>query len=152
VPIAMAADGFLPKVMGLRSRRTGVPWVAVLVCAIGWAMCLKLGFEKLLLLDTLLYGLSLILEFAALVALRIREPNLARPYKVPGGLLGCIIISLGPIPLMVVAFWKALSDDGARRGLEFSAGTVILGVLLYFVALQTSPRLRRFCASLEKKQ
>ena len=150
VPIAMAADGFLPKVMGRRSRRTGVPWVAVLVCAIGWAMCLKLGFEKLLLLDTLLYGLSLILEFAALIALRLREPNLARPYKVPGGLLGCIVISLGPIPLMVVAFWKALSDDGARAGLKLSAWTVILGIILYFVALQTSPRLRRFCASLKE--
>jgi amino acid transporter len=143
VPIAMAADGFLPKVMGLRSRRTGVPWVAVIVCAIGWGMCLKLGFEKLLLLDTLLYGLSLILEFAALVALRIREPGLARPYKVPGGLLGCIVISLGPIPLMAVASYQAFSEDGARRGLAFSVGAVVLGVILYFVAVIINPRLRQ---------
>ena len=143
VPIALAADGFLPKFMGLRSRRTGVPWVAVLVCAVGWGMCLKLGFEKLLLLDTLLYGLSLILEFAALVALRLREPALPRPYKVPGGLAGCILISLGPIPLMAAACYQALKDDGARRGLVLSAAALVLGVVLYFVAFLANPRLRR---------
>jgi amino acid transporter len=152
VPIAMAADGFLPKVMGLRSRRTGVPWVALLVCAMGWGMCLKLGFEKLLLLDTLLYGLSLILEFAALVALRLREPALARPYKVPGGLLGCILISLGPIPLMAVAFYQALSQESARKGLMFSAVAVVLGIVLYFVALQISPRVRQHRAAFSAGQ
>jgi amino acid transporter len=143
VPIALAADGLLPRFMGIRSRRTGVPWVAVLVCAVGWGMCLKLGFEKLLLLDTLLYGLSLILEFAALVALRLREPGLPRPYEVPGGLAGCILISLGPIPLMAVACYQALQDDNAGKALVFSAVAVVLGVVLYFVALILSPRLRR---------
>jgi amino acid transporter len=143
VPIAMAADGFLPRVMGRRSRRTGVPWVAVLVCAVGWGVCLKLGFEKLLILDTILYGLSLLLEFAALIALRLREPDLARPYKVPGGLLGCIVISLGPVPLMAVACYQALSEKDARNGLIFAGGATALGIVLYFVALALSPRLRR---------
>ncbi len=148
VPIAMAADGFLPKIMGRRSPRTGVPWVAVIVCAVCWGMCLKLGFEKLLLLDTLLYGLSLILEFAALIALRLREPALARPYKVPGGLVGCIVISLGPLPIMAVAFYQALSDESASKGLMFASAAVVLGVILYFVAVFTSPRLRQHRAGL----
>jgi amino acid transporter len=143
VPVAMAADGFLPKVLGLRSRRTGVPWVAILVCAVGWGMCMKLGFEKLLLLDTLLYGLSLILEFAALIALRVREPALPRPYKVPGGLLGCIVITLGPIPIMVLAFYESLSDEGAHKGLIVSALTVVAGFILYFAAVWINPRLRK---------
>ncbi len=142
VPIAMAADGFLPKVMGLRTRRSGAPWVAILVCAVGWGACLKLGFENLLLIDTLLYGLSLILEFAALIALRAREPNLTRPYKVPGGLPGCILITLLPITIMGVAFYKYLSDDGARNALIASAIAVVAGVILYFVALGFNPALR----------
>jgi len=140
VPLAMAADGFLPRVMGLRSRRTGVPWVAIVVCAIGWGICLKLGFENLLLLDTLLYGLSLILEFAALIALRVREPGLPRPYKVSGGLLGCIVISLGPIPIMCLAFYESLFDEGAHKGLIVSAIITAAGVFLYFVAVWINPR------------
>ncbi len=141
VPIALAADGFLPKVMGRRNR-AGVPWVAVLACAVGWGMCLKLGFEKLLLLDTLLYGLSLILEFAALIALRVRQPGLPRPYKVPGGLVGCILISLGPIPLMAAAGYQAFHETDARKGLFVATSAVVLGVVLYYVALLVSPRLR----------
>jgi amino acid transporter len=143
VPIAMADDGFLPGVIGLRSRRNGVPWVAILLCAVGWGMCMKLGFDKLLLLDTLLYGLSLILEFAALVALRLREPDLPRPYKVPGGLLGCILISMGPIPIMCLAFYESLSDDGARKGLIVSGITVVAGFILYFIAAWINPRVRK---------
>ena len=143
VPLAMAADGFLPKVMALRARRTGVPWVSLLVCAVFWALCLRLGFLKLLILDTLLYGLSLLLEFAALVALRLREPGLERPYKIPGGLPVAILLGLGPIPLLAVACWQSFSDDGAMRGIITCAGLVLLGVALYFVALAVSPRLRR---------
>ena len=58
---------------------------------------------RLLILDVLLTGLSILLEFAALVALRIREPNLERPYRVPGGTLGAILIGLPPLALIVTA-------------------------------------------------
>ena len=44
-----------------------------------------MSFSKLLVLDVLLTGLSLMLEFAALVALRIRQPDLPRPFRIPGG-------------------------------------------------------------------
>jgi amino acid transporter len=137
----MAEDGFLPKAMAWRNRM-GAPWVSLIVCAIAWGLCIRLGFLKLLILDTLLYGLSLILEFAALIALRVREPDLARPYKVPGGLAGCIIISLGPIPLMAVAFYQALSDESARRGIITAVILVALGIALYFVAVLLNPRVK----------
>jgi amino acid transporter len=140
VPIAMAADGFLPNVMGLRSQRTGVPWVAILVCAVAWGLCMKLGFSNLLLLDTSLYGLSLLLEFAALIALRFREPNLPRPYKVPAGLFGCIFISIGPLAILCLAFYESLSDEEAKKGLIVSGITVLAGLVLYFVAVGINPR------------
>ena len=38
-----------------------------------WIACLPLGFEKLVEIDILLYGGSLLLEFGALVALRVHE-------------------------------------------------------------------------------
>ena len=34
-------------------------------------------------LDILLYGASLVLEFLALIVLRIREPQLVRPFRCP---------------------------------------------------------------------
>ena len=43
-------------------------------------------------LDILLYGASLVLEFLALIVLRIREPQLLRPFRVPGGMFGAIAV------------------------------------------------------------
>ena len=62
-----------------------------------------LGFERSLILDVLLTGLSILLEFWALVALRIREPELARPFRVPGGMAGAIAIGVPPLALMIAA-------------------------------------------------
>jgi amino acid transporter len=85
LPLAMARDGMLPKVFAKLSARTQAPWVAILVCAACWALCLGLGFRRLITLDIMLYGASLMLEFVTLVVLRIREPGLKREFRVPGG-------------------------------------------------------------------
>ena len=100
LPLAMAQDGMLPQVFGKLHPRSRAPWVAILVCAIGWAMCLGLGFERLVTIDILLYGASLSLEFVALVVLRIREPELPRPFRVPGGLFGAVAVGIAPMLLL----------------------------------------------------
>lgn len=117
LPLGMAEDGLLPAVFARRGSRSGAPWVAILACAAAWVACLGLGFQRLVALDVLLYGLSLALEFAALVALRIREPELARPFRVPGGLFGAIAAGLGPLALLVIA----LVRNGEERVLGINA-------------------------------
>src|SRR4029077_3515663 len=46
LPLVMAEDGYLPRAFTLLHSRTGAPWVAIAVCAILWAVCYPLGFEK----------------------------------------------------------------------------------------------------------
>jgi amino acid transporter len=70
----------LPRIFARRNLR-GVPWVSVLILGLAWALALKLPFERLISIDLILYGSSLILEFVALVVLRVREPNLPRPFR-----------------------------------------------------------------------
>jgi amino acid transporter len=132
LPLVMAEDGYLPRVFARRHPRTGAPWVAIVVCAIGWAALLPLGFERLVLLDVLLTGLSILLEFWALVALRVREPNLERPSRVPGGIVGTVLIGL---PLLVLAGVRERTETiGPVSELSIGAIVVLLGVALYFVA------------------
>jgi amino acid transporter len=78
LPYAMAQDGMLPAVFAKITRRSRAPWVSILVLATGWALCLGFGFERLVTLDILIYGLSLLLEFVALVVLRSLTPNTSR--------------------------------------------------------------------------
>ena len=135
LPLVMAEDGYLPRVVTRRHSRTGAPWVAIIACAVLWAVCYPLGFEKNLVLDVLLTGLSILLEFWALVALRIREPELVRPFRVPGGITGAIVIGLPPLALMVAAVVRNRSEFvGDTNGLVIGIAIIAAGVLLYFLS------------------
>jgi len=135
LPLVMAEDGYLPRAVTRVSSRTGAPWVAVILCAVFWAICYPLGFERSLILDVLLTGLSILLEFWALVALRIREPNLARPYRVPGGTMGAIAIGLPPLALMIAALIRNQTELlGNTNELVIGAAIVAAGVAAYFLS------------------
>jgi amino acid transporter len=143
VPAAMAEDGFLPRAF-TRLNRSGAPWVAILACAAAWALCLGMSFVKLVLLDVLLTGSSLLLEFAALVALRIREPQLRRPYRVPGGMAGAIGVGVLPLALLVLTALRNQAEPvGPLNALEFGAILMIAGVLAYFASVRLRRRTRR---------
>jgi amino acid transporter len=133
LPLAMAQDGMLPRVFARLNRRRA-PWVAILACAIGWALCLELGFERLVTIDILLYGCSLTLEFVALIALRVREPDLERPFRVPGGILGAIAIGIPPV--LLLGFDLVRSEAERVWGMSsFSLGLILVaaGVVAYYL-------------------
>ena len=132
LPLAMAQDGMLPKMFGKRHSRSRAPWVAILVLAILWAPCLLLGFERLVTIDILLYGASLALEFAALIALRIREPELPRPFRVPGGMFGAIAIGITPMLMLGFSIFRSEHETVAGMS-SFAFGMILMaaGVVAY---------------------
>jgi amino acid transporter len=140
LPAVLADDGYLPKIFARRNATTGAPYVAIFACAIVWALALNLSFAKLIMLDVLLTGLSILVEFASLVALRIREPNLERPYRVPGGLAGAIGIGVCPLILLIVAVVRNKAEPiGPINALQLGGLLVAFGVVSYFL----STRFRR---------
>ncbi|HET9400088.1 MAG TPA: hypothetical protein VFO34_03970, partial [Candidatus Acidoferrales bacterium] len=66
---------------------------------------------------------------------RIREPELHRPYRVPGGVIGTVILGIPPAILMVLA---GIRNHGERigpvSGLAVGIGLVLLGPVLYLVS------------------
>src|SRR5260370_39191647 len=147
LPVAMAEDGHLPKIF-TRKLKNGAPWFSILILGMAWTASLGLAFDKLIMLDLLLYGASLVLEFLALIALRIREPGLARPFRVPGGLLGAILVGVGPTALLVVALVKNRDEHldlwrlGSVSQLGFGLFLMAVGVVYYFVAGRAKPEAR----------
>src|SRR5437879_2533832 len=140
LPLAMARDGMLPKVFGKRSTRTQAPWLAILVCATCWALCLGLGFKRLVTLDIMLYGASLMLEFVTLVVLRIREPELKREFRVPGGLAGAVLVGVFPLLLLGLAVVHGGSETVlGMNGLVFGIVIITAGFAVYL----GTARLRR---------
>jgi amino acid transporter len=125
LPLAMAQDGMLPKVFGKLHPKSKAPWVAIVVLACFWMPCLLLGFERLVTLDILVYGSSLFLEFLALAVLRFTEPDLKRPFKVPGGLFGAVAI--GVPPMLLLGFSVARSQHESILGMSsFAFGMILI--------------------------
>ncbi len=134
VPYALAEEGLLPKAMTWKTE-AGVPWVSVVVCSIAWALALGMSFERLISIDLVLYGAALLLEFIALVALRVKEPELLRPFQVPGGIWGAAAMGIGPALLIGFALWAARGERIAGLpSLGFSACVAGAGPLIYLVA------------------
>jgi len=139
LPVVMAEDGYLPRAFARRLPHDGAPWVAVLACCVGWTLSLGLSFERLVCLDILLYGTSLVLEFVALVVLRVREPRLPRPFRVPGGTAAAAALGLGPVALLAMALVKNLDERVAGvNGCVFGAGLVALGPVAYALTRRIS--------------
>lgn len=137
LPMVMAEDGMLPRILTRRNSR-GVPWVSVLLCGLAWALALKLPFEKLITIDLVLYGSSLLLEFVALVVLRVREPNLQRPFKAGRFAFAC---GLGVAPAVLIGYALFVSrTDEVKLGhtsisaLLFSVAVALLGPVFYLIA------------------
>jgi amino acid transporter len=134
LPAVMAEDGFLPKALAWRHPRTGAPVLAIITCSTIWALALRLSFSKLIMLDVLLTGLSILVEFASLIVLRVRQPDLGRPYRVPGGLMGAIAIAIGPAALLVLAVVRNRAERiGPINALQFGVILIALGVVAYLV-------------------
>jgi len=134
LPLAMAQDGMLPGIFGKLNRRRA-PWVAIIALAVGWACCLGLGFERLVTIDILIYGASLTLEFLALVVLRIREPHLKRPFRVPGGMFGAVAVGVAPV--LLLGFDLVHSQNEQVWGMSsFALGAIVIGAGVLAYALK----------------
>jgi amino acid transporter len=133
LPLAMARDGMMPKLFAKVTRKNETPWVAIVVLASCWALCLKLGFKRLVTLDIMLYGAALMLEFVTLVALRIREPKLRRSFRVPGGMAGAVSCGLFPCALLILAMVESERESIlGMNGLLFGVIIILAGFGLYF--------------------
>ena len=130
LPVALAEDGLWPGRFARRHPRTHAPVPAVVLGGVLSALCLGLGLRRLVVIDVLLYGAALLLELAALLALRVREPDLERPYRIGGGLKGVGALMLMPAVLVALAAYAARSEPGALglSGIELSAVVALVGV------------------------
>ena len=133
LPLAMAKDGMLPKIFGKVTRKNETPWVAIVVLASCWALCLGLGFRRLVTLDIMLYGAALMLEFVTLVVLRVREPQLKRAFRVPGGMAGAVTCGIFPLALLLLSLVESEHETIlGMNGLLFGALIILAGFTMYY--------------------
>ncbi|XP_021606565.1 probable polyamine transporter At3g13620 isoform X1 [Manihot esculenta] len=99
--LGMAEFGFLPVFWGMRSRWFNTPWVGILVSTIIALAGSCLDFTDIISSVNFLYCLGMLLEFATFLWLRKKLPNIKRPFRVPMGSPGLVIMCLIPCGFLV---------------------------------------------------
>ena len=97
--LGMAERGMLPEFFGKRSRY-GTPLIGILFSASGVFLLSWLSFKDIVAAENFLYCFGMILEFIAFVWLRVKHPTAYRPYKIPGGTVGAILLCIPPTILI----------------------------------------------------
>ncbi len=133
IPMVLAQDGYLPKRLTAIHPRYGTPMMAILLSAAVYTALSFQGFKALAALDVVVYSAGLLLELAALLVLRVKAPEMSRPYRIPGG--WPVIASVGLLPFLLVLFgiFSQYHDpeDGGPKFLLLSALGLLSGPIVY---------------------
>jgi APA family basic amino acid/polyamine antiporter len=132
----MAED--LPKLRILgRTSKNGIPWVAMLFQILLVTIFIKSGtFETVLVYTQFSLLLCPFLAVLGLIVLRIREPNLPRPYKVWA-------YPLTPIVYLAITFGMMIYvvQDRPTQSL-LGLITVLAGLIIYFFSRESTRTIR----------
>uniref|UniRef100_A0A0A9DDU3 Polyamine transporter PUT1 n=1 Tax=Arundo donax TaxID=35708 RepID=A0A0A9DDU3_ARUDO len=130
--LGMADLGLLPRAFAVRAPVFNTPWVSIVVTSAITLGMSFFSFNNIVAAANFLYSLGMLLEFAAFIWLRIKRPDLSRPYRVPTRLPGAVALCLVPsaflVFVMAIAGWKVYA---------ISAAFTAAGVGVYY--------LMRFC-------
>jgi len=82
------------------------------------------------------------LEFVTLVVLRIREPELKRSFRVPGGMAGAVTCGIFPLALLLLSLVESDHETIlGMNGLLFGAIIISAGFALYCATSKIRARL-----------
>ena len=140
---AISADGLFPKSISIVSKRFGTPIAAILLMAALNAVLIVGPFQNLVVIDVILFISAYVLIFISAVRLRIKEPNLKRPFRVPFGTAGMVAMVIPPILIVIFTIYVNAID---RSTTIFGfTGFRLLGIdvgwygIAGFVALLSGP-------------
>ncbi|KAL6214089.1 hypothetical protein ACLB2K_013527 [Fragaria x ananassa] len=122
--LGMAEIGMLPSFFAKRSHY-GTPLMGILFSASGVILLSWLSFQEIVAAENYLYCFGMIMEFIAFVKLRFQHPNLPRPYKIPFGNIGAILICIPPTVLILVVLALA-----SLKIMAISIAAVVVGLVL----------------------
>lgn len=123
--LGMAERGMLPEVFGIRSR-FGTPVLGILFSASGVLLLSWMSFQEIIAAENYLYCFGMFLEFAAFIWLRIKNPTMPRPYKIPLGTVGVTLMCIPPSVLLCVVLAIA-----SLKVMIVSITAVVIGFLFY---------------------
>lgn len=132
--LGMSEMGMLPAIFATRSKY-GTPTFSILCSAAGVIFLSWMSFQEIIEILNFLYSLGMLLEFAAFIKLRMKKPDLHRPYKVPLQTLGVTMLCLPPVLLLLLVMCLA-----SLKTFLVSGAISVVGIFLYPALVQAKDK------------
>jgi amino acid transporter len=143
VPQVMAEDDLLPSFLNKLHRKFNTPYISILVCSVVVSLMIFWPFTDLLIIDVIVYGAGLSLEYISLVKLRIKEPDTPRPFKIKLSVTGLCMLLILPVTVYFVALAGAFASTAqAVWAAVFAITTLMSAELVWQLVLWKKPYLR----------
>jgi len=128
MPFAMAEDGYLPSALTARHPRFGTPWIAIIASGAIYGLLAVHSLLQLITVYNWLRVATTILTVLAAWQLRRKQPDLPRPFVIPGGRLGLIAAVAAVVVMSAVAL---LGSD--KYGLRWGPVALAAGPVVYWL-------------------
>jgi len=142
VPQVMASDNLLPAKLCTLHRRFGTPYVSILASSAIVSILILWTFSDLVIMDIILYGAGLSLEFITLLTLRIREPMRERPFRIPLNNTGLFLMILMPLSVYLIALSGTIyASERMAIPVFFALGMLFSAELIWRAIVWRNPGL-----------
>ncbi len=133
IVFALATDGLFFRQVSRVHRLRHTPAAAILLVGL-WSCVLAVAgtYQQILTAVGFVAQLLLSLAVAAVIVLRFKEPDLARPYRVPG-------YPVTPVLFLAISAWYLINLLSTRLGPSLvGIGIVLLGLPFYYYWTRTA--------------
>jgi amino acid transporter len=138
----MASDNLLPARLCALHRRFGTPYISIISSSAIVSILILWTFSDLVIMDIILYGAGLSLEFMALLILRMREPFRERPFRIPLNNTGLFLMILLPLGVYMVALTGTVyASERMALPVFFALGMLFSAELIWRLILWRNPGL-----------
>ena len=139
---ALSRAGYYPKFLSLPGKKTKAPWVALLATAvIGVVLVLGLGefvysgdpvaaAGALLLIGVFGAVIAYLAQMLSYIALRLKFPNMRRPYRSPVGMWGAVLAGLiALVTLVLMPFNEDYRGVVIWVAIAYAVGLILFGLI-----------------------
>lgn len=124
---ALSRGGYLPEVLSRTGERKVPVWGLIIPGIVGFIASLSGEGDMMIMIAVFGATISYALQCYSFILLRNKEPDLARPYKTPGGKLTACISMI----LAIIALTSCFVYDS--RAAFWAVGLYAAGMLYFFV-------------------
>ncbi|HLK13513.1 MAG TPA: APC family permease, partial [Fimbriimonadaceae bacterium] len=129
IPFALARERYLPTFLADVHPRTNAPYKTLWLSAAVVAALSFGGLTEILTLNVILFAAALVLEGISLVVLRAKDPEMPRPFRIPGGYPVVVLVAVLPVALSVILVVSQVQDKGWPKqlptGIALASGPVL---------------------------